>query len=56
MALDYRIAPLNRLMHALEPERVDCVLDAMGGASICLCVNAARAVAQWLAMDSPCNY
>lgn len=40
--LDYRAAPLGRLVRALEPTGVDCVFDAIGGANISLCIDAAR--------------
>jgi len=40
--IDYRAAPINRLMHALEPRGVDHVFDAVGGSNISLCIGAAR--------------
>jgi NADPH:quinone reductase len=40
--LDYRAAPIDRLMRALEPQGVDYVFDAIGGANIGLCIGAAR--------------
>jgi len=40
--LDYRAAPIDRLVRALEPQGVDVVFDAIGGANIGLCITAAR--------------
>lgn len=40
--LDYRAGPIDRLMRALEPQGVDYVFDAIGGANIGLCTGAAR--------------
>lgn len=38
--IDYRAGPLDRLVRALEPEGVDYVFDAVGGANIGLCIGA----------------
>jgi len=40
--VDYRAGPLDRLMRALEPEGVDYVFDAVGGANIGPCIGALR--------------
>jgi NADPH:quinone reductase-like Zn-dependent oxidoreductase len=40
--IDYRAGPLDRLTRALEPNGVDYVFDAIGGANIGLCIGAAR--------------
>lgn len=40
--LDYRAAPIDRQVHAFEPQGVDYVFDAIGGANIGLCIAAAR--------------
>ena len=40
--IDYRAAPIDRLMRALEPDGVDCVFDAVGGANIGPCIGALR--------------
>jgi NADPH:quinone reductase len=40
--IDYRAAPLDRLVRTLEPRGVDYVFDAVGGANIRLCIGAAR--------------
>jgi len=40
--IDYRARPLDRLMRALEPEGVDYVFDAVGGANIGPCIGALR--------------
>jgi len=40
--IDYRAGPLDRLMRALEPEGVDYVFDAVGGANIGPCIGALR--------------
>jgi NADPH:quinone reductase-like Zn-dependent oxidoreductase len=40
--VDYRTGPIDRLMRQLEPEGVDYVFDAVGGANIGLCIGAAR--------------
>jgi len=40
--IDYRAAPVDRLMRALEPKGVDCVFDAVGGANIGPCIGALR--------------
>jgi NADPH2:quinone reductase len=40
--LNYREGPLDALMRRLEPEGVDHVFDAVGGANIGLCIGALR--------------
>ena len=40
--IDYREAPIDRLVRALEPNGVDYVFDAIGGANIGLCIGALR--------------
>ena len=40
--LDYRAAPIDRLMRAPESQGVDYVFDAIGGGNIGLCIGAAR--------------
>jgi NADPH:quinone reductase-like Zn-dependent oxidoreductase len=40
--IDYRRAPIDRVMRSLEPQGVDHVFDAVGGANIGLCIGAAR--------------
>jgi NADPH:quinone reductase len=40
--LDYRAAPIDRLVRALEPSGVDFAFDAIGGANIGRCVRAVR--------------
>jgi NADPH:quinone reductase-like Zn-dependent oxidoreductase len=40
--IDYRQGRLDRVMRALEPEGVDYVFDAVGGANIGLCIGALR--------------
>jgi NADPH:quinone reductase-like Zn-dependent oxidoreductase len=40
--IDYRAGPLDRLTRALEPEGVDYVFDAVGGANIGPCIGALR--------------
>jgi NADPH:quinone reductase len=40
--IDYRAGSLDRLMRALEPQGVDHVFDAIGGANIGLCIDAAK--------------
>jgi NADPH:quinone reductase len=40
--LDYRASPIDRLVRAYEPQGVDFVFDAIGGANISLCIGAAR--------------
>jgi NADPH:quinone reductase-like Zn-dependent oxidoreductase len=40
--IDYRSGLLDRLTRALEPEGVDCVFDAVGGANIGPCIGALR--------------
>jgi NADPH:quinone reductase-like Zn-dependent oxidoreductase len=40
--VDYRAAPLDRLIRALEPQGVDYVFDAIGGANIGPCIGALR--------------
>jgi len=40
--IDYRAGSLDRLTRALEPEGVDCVFDAVGGANIGPCIGALR--------------
>jgi NADPH:quinone reductase len=40
--IDYRKGPLDRLMHSFEPEGVDYVFDAVGGANIGPCIGALR--------------
>jgi len=42
MPLDYRAAPIDRLVRAFEPQGVDHVFDAIGGANIGPCIAAAR--------------
>ncbi len=40
--IDYRAGPLDRMTRALEPEGVDYVFDAIGGANIGLCIGALK--------------
>lgn len=40
--IDYRAGPIDRLVRALEPQGVDHVFDAIGGANIGPCIGAAR--------------
>ena len=40
--IDYRKGPLDRLLRTFEPEGVDYVFDAVGGANIGLCIGALR--------------
>jgi NADPH:quinone reductase len=40
--IDYRAGSLDRLTHALEPQGVDHVFDAIGGANIGPCIGALR--------------
>jgi NADPH:quinone reductase len=40
--IDYRAGPIDRLMRALEPQGVDYVFDAVGGANIGLCIGVLR--------------
>jgi NADPH:quinone reductase len=40
--IDYRAGPLDRLTSALEPQGVDYVFDAIGGANIGPCIGALR--------------
>ncbi len=40
--IDYRTGPIDRLVRQLEPDGVDYVFDAIGGANIGLCIGAAR--------------
>jgi NADPH2:quinone reductase len=40
--IDYRAGRLDRLTRTLEPQGVDHVFDAVGGANIGLCIRAAR--------------
>jgi NADPH:quinone reductase-like Zn-dependent oxidoreductase len=40
--IDYRAGPLDRLTRAFEPQGVDHVFDAIGGANIGLCIGAAH--------------
>lgn len=40
--IDYHAGPLDRLVRALEPNGVDYVFDAVGGANIGPCIGAAR--------------
>lgn len=40
--IDYRAGPLDRLVRALEPNGVDYVFDAVGGANIGPCIGALR--------------
>jgi NADPH:quinone reductase len=40
--VDYRLGPIDRLIHAEEPAGVDFVFDAIGGANIGPCLRAAR--------------
>jgi NADPH:quinone reductase len=40
--IDYRTGPLDRLTRTLEPNGVDCVFDAIGGANIGPCIGALR--------------
>jgi NADPH2:quinone reductase len=40
--IDYGAGPIDRLLRALEPQGVDFVFDAVGGANIGLCIGAAR--------------
>ena len=42
MPIDYRAGSIDRLMRALEPEGVDYVFDAVGGANISPCIGALR--------------
>ncbi|HTB20181.1 MAG TPA: zinc-binding dehydrogenase [Bryobacteraceae bacterium] len=40
--IDYRAGSIDRLICALEPDGVDCVFDAVGGANIGPCIGALR--------------
>jgi NADPH2:quinone reductase len=40
--IDYRAGSIDRLTRALEPDGVDCVFDAVGGANIGPCIGALR--------------
>jgi NADPH:quinone reductase-like Zn-dependent oxidoreductase len=40
--IDYRVGPIDGLTRALEPEGVDYVFDAIGGANIGPCIGALR--------------
>jgi NADPH:quinone reductase-like Zn-dependent oxidoreductase len=40
--IDYRAGPIDRLTRSLEPEGVDYVFDAIGGANITPCIGALR--------------
>ena len=40
--IDYRGGSIDRLTRALEPDGVDCVFDAVGGANIGPCIGALR--------------
>ncbi len=40
--IDYRAGPIDRLTRALEPDGVDYVFDAIGGANIGPCIGALR--------------
>jgi NADPH:quinone reductase len=40
--IDYRTGPIDRLTRALQPDGVDYVFDAVGGANIGLCIGALR--------------
>ena len=40
--LDYRAAPIDQLLRTFEPQGVDCVFDAIGGANISRCIAATR--------------
>jgi NADPH:quinone reductase len=40
--LDYRTAPIDRLIRVLEPDGVDAAFDAIGGANIGKCIRAVR--------------
>jgi len=40
--IDYRAGPLDRLLRDLEPNGVDYVFDAVGGANIAPCIGALR--------------
>src|ERR1700722_19927532 len=40
--VDYRLGPIDRLIHAHEPAGVDFVFDAIGGANIGPCLRATR--------------
>jgi NADPH2:quinone reductase len=40
--IDYRAGSIDRLTRALEPNGVDCVFDAVGGANIGPCIGALR--------------
>ena len=40
--IDYRAGSIDRLTRALEPQGVDCVFDAVGGANIGPCISALR--------------
>ncbi len=40
--IDYRAGPIDRLTRSLEPQGVDSVFDAIGGASIGPCIGALR--------------
>jgi NADPH:quinone reductase-like Zn-dependent oxidoreductase len=42
MPLDYRSAPIDRLVRAHEPAGVDTAFDALGGANINKCIGAVR--------------
>jgi NADPH2:quinone reductase len=40
--IDYRAGSIDRLTRALQPQGVDCVFDAVGGANIGPCIGALR--------------
>ena len=40
--IDYRSGPIDRLIRVLEPDGVDYVFDAVGGANIGPCIGALR--------------
>ena len=40
--IDYKAGPIDRLTRALEPNGVDYVFDAVGGANIGPCIGALR--------------
>jgi len=40
--IDYRAGPLDRLTRAVEPQGVDIVFDAIGGANIGPCIGALK--------------
>ncbi len=53
--IDYQAGPIDRLTRALEPEGVDYVFDAIGGANISPCIGALGR-GGILGLDSVCSW